>query len=280
MKARPRNSASGSSGVAARSSTRQNATSASTPTASEAEDLRRRDAVLAHGREREHQPGDAERERDASGQVEADAMPRRLAQHGVGEREGEQREACLHREYDAPPEPVHERAPDGEPECGCARRGHRPPAHRAHALLARRHAEDQRHRGRLRGSTERRGERAHPDQRERAPRETGGDRRQRGGGGPEQEHAPVPAQVAELAEQREGDGGDQHRRRDDPRHRRLARAELRGDRRERDGQDRDREGRGEHPGERRPAAPRSGACRAFRGARPGARATAGAGGGR
>ena len=113
-----RSSASGSNGAADPSLDRRERGESEGTDRARSEHPQRSEPALAHLAEREHEAGHAERERQRAGDVEAHAARRRLAQHGEGEGEGEEREARLHREDDAPAEPVDERTAHSRPSAG------------------------------------------------------------------------------------------------------------------------------------------------------------------
>ena len=68
----------------------------------------------------------------------------------------------------------------------------------------------------------------------------------RGAGEADDEDAALSVEVAHLAEDGQRDGGREHRRGEHPREHRLGRVQILRDVAERDDEDRDREGRGEH----------------------------------
>ncbi len=167
-----------------------------------------------------------------------DATAGRHHQHGLDE------------EQHLPADRVDRRGPDRQADDRGPGGDHRPPAHRPGPALAVVHAVDQRQRAGHRARPRDLGQGAEEDQGE-------GRRRRRAQRGehdrhrvPDDEHPAMTVEVAQLAEDRQGQGRRDHRQGHDPRQARLVDPEVVGDRRQGQGQDRDREGRREQPRQR------------------------------
>ena len=161
-------------------------------------------------------------------------------------------ERHLGREDPAPPECLDHRCAHHHAEHRCPRTHERPVAEGLHPLLGLEHPVEHRHRGRPGGRADARTEDTEQDERRRVPGErdaSGEDARTRES---DEVDALVSPQVAGLAEGRADDRVREQRAGDDPRQRRLTRAEVVCDRRDRDREQRHGEADREETEERRP----------------------------
>jgi hypothetical protein len=128
--------------------------------------------------------------------------PRRLVQDRDCHQQREQGQRRLHDEDRPPADGVDERASGHEADDRRARADQRPPSHGLDSVLLGERAHDQRHRRRAGRRARDRAERADRDERRPVPRERGQERGDGEAGEPDDVHAAVAADVADLAEQR------------------------------------------------------------------------------
>ena len=201
--------------------------------------------------DRDQQGSDADREQEAADHVEGVV----LAAVGCGEDEpcecnGDRHAGTLDHEQHPPTGRLDQWAADGHPDCwrsgehGAPRAGDS----RAAVLGEHRHHDGERRRPGRRGEALRND--PDGDQHERGGGERCQERKHGSARKPDEVHAAVPVEVAELARHRRKDSEGEQGAGDDPGDNRNTRVEIGGDRGQGGGQDGDRERRAGHPGER------------------------------